>query len=64
MSHSGLRTSPLVLRNCVGFAPTGTTASSEVDSWRMMGCSKEALTKRARSCALDWLLLDKPVGST
>ena len=31
---------------------------------RMIGCSKAARTRRVRSCALDWLLLDKPVGST
>jgi hypothetical protein len=60
----GVAHQPVGVAKLHGLGPTGITASSEVESWRMMGCSKEALTRRARSCALDWLLLDKPVGST
>jgi hypothetical protein len=57
MSHSGSRTSALLLRNCSCRLPTATAVSCAVDSSRISGTCEAARTSRARSWAVDWLSL-------
>jgi hypothetical protein len=64
MSHIGLRTSELVLRNWTRRRPTGTDASGAVEYSRNTGFWYAAFTSNARSWALERLSADKPVGST